>query len=221
MQTSIAVGAVFLFVSLVGYDASIVRSALMGSIVVCAKLLHRQASGVHTLLLVASIMLISNPLSIFDAGFHLSFVATYALLIMPEIKKIPEYTMTTVWVSVFVCPYILYLSGALSMIGIGINIAVLFCIPFFMLVASASLVLSALHIFVGIDVVILEVISRYIFSMTKIAALFPPAQYQISPSVTMVIYVLLFSCVSFFSNRYTTAEFIEKHYQKFSLQNSN
>ena len=117
-KTVCALIFVFLFVLLVGFDASVVRSALMGSIVIIGKTIYRQSSGIHTLVLVATGMLVHNPFIIFDAGFHLSFLATYSLLILPGFKKIPEYILTTLWVFVWVSLYILYLSGSTSFVGI-------------------------------------------------------------------------------------------------------
>lgn len=215
IKTGSAILFVFLFVLLVGGDASVVRSALMGGIVIIAKVFYRQASAVHTLFLVAMTMLLIKPNSIFDAGFHLSFLATYSLLILPTIKKIPEYILTTVWVFICICVYILYLSGSISFIGIITNIFVLFCIPFFMLLAFVSLGLSFFPIVFGLDVFILEIISRYIFTVAYFAQFVSRFEYQISPPVTVGIYLIALSIISFIQNRYTTSEFIEKHYQKF------
>jgi len=221
VRTCIALVFVFLFVLLVGHDASVVRSALMGSIIILAKIFNRQASAVHTLFLVAAIMLLIQPLSIFDAGFHLSFLATYSLLIFPSFKKIPEYIGTTLWVFLFICIYILYLSASISFVGILTNIFVLMCIPFFMLLSFVSLGFSVVPFTLSIDVLVLEIMSRYIFFVAYVAQFAPRFEYQISPLVTVGIYGLTLSIIGFLSNRHTTPQFIEKHYQKFVPQKPN
>jgi competence protein ComEC len=220
-RTVCALIFVFLFVLLVGFDASVVRSALMGSIVIIGKTIYRQSSGIHTLVLVATGMLIHNPSIIFDAGFHLSFLATYSLLILPDFKKIPEYILTTLWVFVWVSLYILYLSGSTSFVGIFTNISVLITVPIFMTVAGISTVLSFFNISILFDVFILEVLSRYIFFIARISQFAPRLQYNISPQFVVGIYVLILSSIAFMQNRYTIKEFIEKHYQKYVKQKTN
>lgn len=220
-KISFSLFCMFFFVLLIGYNASVVRSALMGSIILIANILHGKSSAIHTLFLVATLMLLSNPLSIFDAGFHLSFLATYSLLILPSFKKIPEYILTTVWVFCFVCIYILYLSGSASFIGIITNICVLVFVPIFMSISFVSLFLSLFSLSIGIDVLMLETITRYIFLITELAQYAPRMAFQISPHVPVTMYAITISIVSFASNRYTTKEFIEKHYQKFVPQKPN
>jgi competence protein ComEC len=193
----------------------------MGSVVIIGKIIHRKSSGVHILILVATLMLIHNPFIIFDAGFHLSFLATYSLLIMPNSKNIPEYILTTIWVFVWVSLYILYLSGNTSVIGIFTNIFVLITVPIFMGVAGISILLSFLNISILFDVFILEILSRYIFTIAQISQYVPRFIYQISPQLCVGIYVLILSSITFMQNRYTTKEFIEKHYQKFVKQKPN
>jgi competence protein ComEC len=209
---------VFTFVLLVGLDASVVRSALMGSIVILSKILHKQSSGVHILFMVATLMLFHNPYVLFDAGFHLSFLATYSLLVLPKQEKFPEYLVTIVWVFLFVSLYTMYLSQSTSFVGIFTNISVLIFVPIFMGVAGVSLLLSVFNIQLILDVFILETFSRYIFFVAQIAQLVPRIEYNISPQICVGIYVLLLSLIVFIQNRYTTKDFIEKHYQKFVPQ---
>lgn len=221
VRTGFALVFVLLFVLLVGGDASVARSALMGSIVIVAQLFNRKSSSVHTLFLVALCMLLYNPNSIFDAGFHLSFLATYALLILPKVKKIPEYSMTTIWVFLYISIYSIYLSGSISFIGILTNILVLVCIPFFMFLSFMSLSLSFIPVTFGIDIFILEIMSRYIFGIASLAQFAPRLELQISPSITIGVYLVLLSVLGFINNRYTTSEFIKKRYQKFVPQKPN
>jgi competence protein ComEC len=221
IKTVSALIFIFLFVLMVGFDASIIRSALMGSIIIIGKICNKKSSGVHTLILVATCMLIHNPFIVFDAGFHLSFLATYSLLILPNFKKVPEYITTTVWVFMWVSLYVLYLSQSTSFIGIFTNLLVLIFVPVFMGVAGISILLSFLNIKVLFDVFVLEILSRYIFLIAKISIYVPKIIYEISPQLCAGIYVLVLSSICFNQNKYTTKEFILKHYQKFVPQQSN
>jgi competence protein ComEC len=221
IRTGGALILIFLFVLLVGFDASVVRSALMGSIVVFSKILYRKTSSTHTLFLVAICMLCIQPILLFDAGFHLSFLATYSLCILPQIKKIPEYILTTVWVFIFLSIYIVYISQSFSFVGIFTNIGILMCIPFFMFISFVSICISLFHIYIGIDVFLLEIISRYIFFIAHISQFVPRFEDQIPPQFVVGVYVLILSSITFIQNIYTTKEFMEKHYQKFVPQKTN
>lgn len=221
LKVIISILMIFLFVLIVGFDASVLRAALMGSLIVISKIIHRQSGGVHALFLVAMCMVLYDPYIIFDVGFHLSFIATYSLFILPSFKKIPEYAMTIFWVFCFVSPYTLYLSESISFGGIITNILVLFFVPIFMFIAFVSLVFSSMHIFVGIDIFILEIIGHYIFMAGNLALFIPRFQYHISPQIIVGIYMCILSFVTFIQNRFTTKEFIERHYQKFVPQRSS
>jgi competence protein ComEC len=72
---------IWLFVFLVGMSASVVRSAVMVSIYALLSLGHRDKLSVNTLAFAAIVMLLLNPMSLFDVGFQLSFMAVLAILL--------------------------------------------------------------------------------------------------------------------------------------------
>jgi competence protein ComEC len=211
--------AIILFVLLVGLEPSVVRAALMGSIILFAKISLRPSSALNVLFLVAALMLTHNPYSIFDAGFHLSFIATFALLIMPTYKKIPESVLVTAWVFMFVSPYILYLSGSVSLAGIASNLAIVFLLPIFMLGSLASLALAFLRIPLILDVLFIETMSRYIFAVAHYATrTFSSIQIDTPPSLVTAAYLVTCFIVLLPQFRYTTREFIELRYPRFVPQ---
>ena len=73
--------SIWLFVFLVGLSASVVRSAVMVSIYALLSLGHRDKLSVNTLAFAAIVMLLLNPMSLFDVGFQLSFMAVLAILL--------------------------------------------------------------------------------------------------------------------------------------------
>jgi competence protein ComEC len=221
IRIGLALVVIFLFVLLVGYEASVVRAALMGSIIIFSKINLRPSSAVNVLFLVATIMLVLNPYSIFDAGFHLSFIATFSLLIMPKMRRIPEFVAVTVWVFLFVLPYIAYLSESVSLAGIVSNIAVTFLLPIFMLGSLVALVLSFLHMPIILDVLLIETMSRYVFIVADLSTRLPSIQIHTPPSLVTAAYLILCTLIIFSMNRYTTDEFMQKHYQKFVPQRSS
>lgn len=75
------VAGIVLYVLLVGADAVVVRAGLMGILVVWAAYLGRQSTAVISLFVAGFLMTLANPLTLWDVGFQLSFVATLSLII--------------------------------------------------------------------------------------------------------------------------------------------
>jgi len=73
--------SVWAFVFLVGMSVSVVRSAMMLSVYSLLSLGNRDRMSVNTLAFTAIIMLMVNPLSLFDVGFQMSFLAVFSILI--------------------------------------------------------------------------------------------------------------------------------------------
>jgi competence protein ComEC len=72
---------IWLFVFLVGMSASVVRSAMMFTVYALLSLGHRDKMSVNTLAFAAIVMLLFNPLSLFDIGFQMSFMSVLAILL--------------------------------------------------------------------------------------------------------------------------------------------
>ena len=81
--------AIWAFVFLVGMSTSVVRSAVMLTTYALLSLGHRDKMSLNTLAFTAMILLMLNPISLFDVGFQLSFMAVAAILIlMPQFEKL-------------------------------------------------------------------------------------------------------------------------------------
>ena len=77
------------FVFLVGMSMSVVRAAIMISVYALLSLGHRERMSVNTLAFTAIVMLLVNPLSLYDMGFQLSFMAVLAIqLFCPILERI-------------------------------------------------------------------------------------------------------------------------------------
>ena len=72
---------IWLFVFLVGMPASVVRSAVMLTVYALLSLGHRDKMSVNTLAFAVIVMLLFNPMALFDLGFQLSFMAVLAILL--------------------------------------------------------------------------------------------------------------------------------------------
>ncbi|MBD1882575.1 ComEC/Rec2 family competence protein [Microcoleus vaginatus] len=131
LQFSFGVGALFLLVALTGFEASVCRAALMGFGTLFALVLSRQVKPLGLLLIAATILLLVNPLWIWDLGFQLSFLATLGLIVttpplMAKLDWMPPAIASIVVVpiaaSLWVLPLLLYVFSVVSPYSILVNI---------------------------------------------------------------------------------------------------
>ncbi len=142
---SIGVFGIVMFGILVGGGATVVRSCIMAIIANSANLFRKNYNVGRALFIAGVLMLIVNPLILFyDPSFQLSFLATLGLLFLSspiesrlgfisEKFGIRSLIASTFATQIFVSPYILYMMGQLSIIGVIVNIVVLPFIPITML----------------------------------------------------------------------------------------
>lgn len=76
------------YAALAGGGPSVVRAALMADIYLLALLLEREADLYNTLALSAFLLLLWNPLSLFETGFQLTFMATFAIVLAVDRVKL-------------------------------------------------------------------------------------------------------------------------------------
>ncbi len=88
VQFAGGVGALVFYVSLTGLQPSVLRAAVMGLGALIGLLYERQVKPLGSLLIAAVVLLLLNPLWIWDVGFQLSFLATLGLLVtVPPIMQ--------------------------------------------------------------------------------------------------------------------------------------
>src|SRR6185369_8160958 len=80
----LAILGIVFYTLLVGADAAVVRAAIMGSLALFARQVGRRQFALNTLLAVALLMCLWNPLYIWDVGFQLSFFATLGLILYAD-----------------------------------------------------------------------------------------------------------------------------------------
>jgi competence protein ComEC len=80
----LAVAGIILYTIMVGASAAVVRAALMGTLALFAVQVGRRQLALNTLLGVALLMCLWNPLYIWDVGFQLSFFATLGLILYAD-----------------------------------------------------------------------------------------------------------------------------------------
>lgn len=141
-----------------GFEASIVRAAIMSTAAFSAAIIGRQYSGLYFLFIAAFVMLFVSPFLVLDIGWQLSFLATLGIVeigqAMSSIKllKIPfvaEDLRVTVAAQVFTLPILLSNFGTYSPFSILANLLVLWTIPFLMILGGIAAFFSLILAPVG------------------------------------------------------------------------
>lgn len=162
----IAAGCVIGYTVLVGAQASVVRAAIMGLVVLGSQLAGRDQHSLNTLAFTAALMALINPLVLWDVGFQLSFTATLGLVVMAEPMQhaaasalearlptawaarlkgpLSEYVLLTLAAQIFTLPLLLYHFGRLSLIALPANILILPLQPAILIFGGLSLLLGML-----------------------------------------------------------------------------
>jgi len=81
LKLSLILTAVWAYCLLVGWQAPVVRATLMATVFLLGEIIGRKSDGLNALGLAACIILILNPLQLFDVGFQLSFLAVFGLIV--------------------------------------------------------------------------------------------------------------------------------------------
>lgn len=94
----VSILGIAIYTFLVGADAAVVRAAIMGGILITARLLGRRNDGFNALMVSAVAMSIKDAHIPWDVGFQLSFFATLGLILYAEpfqnwaVNNITRYT---------------------------------------------------------------------------------------------------------------------------------
>ncbi len=113
--------SLWLFAYITGLSGSVVRSAVMFTVFIIGRCLHRKGVLLNSLALAAFVMLLYNPFYLYDTGFQMSFMAVLGIaLFMPVFQRfriisnnrIVNYLQDLVWISVAaqlgVTPLVIY-----------------------------------------------------------------------------------------------------------------
>ena|SRR3989344_821116 len=136
-----SVAAVVLFTILTGAQASVVRAAIMATIVLLARREGRLSDPRNAIVLAGAAMILFNPIILrHDVGFQLSFMATLGLIYvspvieryfqkMPNFFELRETMIMTVSAQIFVLPLLIYYFKNISLVSVPVNLLILPLVP--------------------------------------------------------------------------------------------
>ncbi|MEK7555624.1 MAG: ComEC/Rec2 family competence protein [Patescibacteria group bacterium] len=131
------------FVAMTGAEASVVRAAIMGGIILLAKRTNRLYSFRNAIAVAAFLMVLENPKVLsFDIGFQLSFMALLGIVyLQPALQKFFRFSeesgflswrenlLTTLSAQLAVFPLLILYFGKFSLISLLSNILIICVIP--------------------------------------------------------------------------------------------
>lgn len=121
--------AIWTYVFIVGMSASVMRSAVMLTVYSFVSLLNRNKMSLNTLAVAAVVILISNPLYLYDVGFQMSFAAVLFIILfygpvfhivpdsvrgIPVVKQIWQMMSVSVAAQIGVAPLVAFYFGRFS-----------------------------------------------------------------------------------------------------------
>lgn len=153
-----SLAAIWIYALFVGASATVLRAAVMASLIVLAATTGRRSEP-WTLLLAACLALtLWNPQILWDLGFQLSALATASLfafsqpartwlercppLRWPATRLLTDALAATLAAQVLILPLLLYHFGNLSLVAPLANVALVPVVPFAMLVGTAALLVN-------------------------------------------------------------------------------
>lgn len=166
-----AILGIALYTFIVGASPAVLRAALMGTLALFARQVGRRQVAVNTLLVVAAIMCIVNPLYIWDVGFQLSFFATLGLILYAEpfsqaadfvlrkfmppsfaektIELFSEFVLLTLAAQLTTIPIMAYQFQRISLVSFIANPFILPPQPAVMILGGLAVLVSHVSLFAG------------------------------------------------------------------------
>jgi competence protein ComEC len=145
LATGLSLGLIAVFLLLTGASASIVRAAIVSLLSIWASYYGRVLKPLNLLALTAVITAWFNPVYLWsDLSWHLSFLAFFGVMILaPLIKErwpgkwhgslVGGVALESICAEVMSLPFVLYIFGQMSLVGLPANVLVVTMVPLAML----------------------------------------------------------------------------------------
>ena len=201
LHLSVIILLMWIYAFVTGLSPSVLRAAVMLTFFLCGKLLNRKSFTGNALAIAAFLMLLYQPLYLFDPGFQLSFLSVASILIFVPVaekfyrprNKVLYYFysifIVTVAVQVGITPVIVYYFHHLPLLSCPVNICIVPLLPLilgggFMLIFS-----GILHVPDNYLRIIIANLLDFIDSVAEKIAVFPYSAIRniaITPEVLLL-----------------------------------
>lgn len=195
-----------MYASITGFRPSVVRATIMFSLLVVGKLINRNRNLYIFLFLAALLILLINPLILYDAGFLLSFMVTFFIIYLaPIFQELFSKTVTWIknplsvsiaaWLGIF--PLSAYFFNKVSLISVISN---LFIVP----LAGIAVILGFIIFFIGlISIPLATLIAKInyfvLILITFLAKLFSSLPFSfVYVAQPLIFFIFLYYIMLFF-----------------------
>lgn len=191
-----------LFIIMTGFGASSVRAGIMSMMIFGLQILVRPANSGRVIFYTAAIIGFSNPrILLYDPSFHLSFLAFIGLVyVTPFIEKLfsrfgewfglRDLLVQTLSVQLFVLPYILWMSGRVSLLILLSNLLTVPLVPLATFFGGSVILVSffipSIAPIIAYPVVFLM---QYMINVSRLVALSSPTTITFAPFNGWIIVV--------------------------------
>lgn len=152
----VGLSSLLIYTTLTGFFPSILRASLMGVAVLIAIINDRSVKTYGSLLLAALILLLINPLWIWDLGFQLSFLATWGLIVtLPAIVNKLDFLPPTIAnliavplaATIWTLPLVCYAFNRIPVYGILTNVL---ATPFVIIITLGGIFTAVIGVFIPV-----------------------------------------------------------------------
>ena len=211
LKFTILILFLIIYASITGYQPSVLRATIMFALLIGGKLINRNRNLFLSLFLAAFLILLSNPLVLYDAGFLLSFMVTFFLIYLSPILQ-EQFSKVLVWIKdplsisiaswIGIFPLSAYFFNKVSIISIVVNI---FIVP----LTGIALILGFITFFIGlVSIPLAYLIANINFFVLKMILLISKYFsllsfsfiYTAQPSIFVIFlyYIMIFLAIEIF-----------------------
>lgn len=142
------------YAAMTGFSVSVVRAVIMFSMVQVGVMLSRQSGSLNTLSFAAIVILLFDPMGLYDLGFELSFLAMLSILTlypwacglyMPRsrvVRWIYTLSLVTITAQVGTIPLVAYTFGNVPLLGLVMTPILWFTVPLIIVLGMGFMALG-------------------------------------------------------------------------------
>ena len=208
----LAVAALVMFFDfVVGFSPSVLRATIMTMAALVSQIVGERHHGTYALIIAAFLLLLAEPMWIFQAGFLLSFAAAAGIVFGASYLRllVPSQALSvSLAAQLMTMPILAYFFNTVSFIGLLLSPVIVIGAGMVVILVLLAMLLS----FVGLAYIPLVgagMLAELMYKATELFAALPNAfTYIISPSVSiLILYYLLILAAYFCLKRAQNAEY--------------
>jgi competence protein ComEC len=211
-QCLLVIGLLWAFAFFTGLSPSVVRAAIMFSLLAVSSISGWRTNALNSLAAAAMGMLVYNPCLLYEVSFQLSFVSVSAILIIqpwlqakwtvnnPVMRKIWSLTTVSLAAQIGVLPLILFYFGSFPVYFLPANLLIVPLVTLIMYVAVAMLAVSFLPFAPELPAYLLKFLIGLLNGMTRRIGELPFAtidNIEVSATGVLLYYVILLCIVGY------------------------